>query len=385
MKIKIPNTSKIIIDQLLYHGYEAGLVGGCLRNLILGIEVKDYDIATSATTSQMKEIFNHFTIITLGEKYGTLIIVVDGENIEVTTFRKESDYSDNRHPDKVEFISSLEEDLKRRDFTINALYYNDKIGLIDLFNSVNDLNKKIVKAIGDPIERFREDSLRILRGIRFAVKLKFKIETETKLAIKKYYLSLSNIPAERIAIELIEILKCSNIERTLNEYLPIFQHIVPSLGLVDGKKLDSMPTLKLKLAVFFSALNNPNEAYDKMMELKLTVSSRIRKSGLRDIAIIINYLHKDTSNIFDVYKDIKWNRSLLEDIYLFTNKIELLNKLPSISYKQMEIKGKDILDLGYRDEIIQQILDECFYSLLTEKVSNIKSAYCDLITEIYPK
>ncbi|MDD2371459.1 MAG: hypothetical protein PHQ32_05605 [Firmicutes bacterium] len=385
MLIQIPNKPKLIIDILLDQGYQAGLVGGCLRNILLGIEVKDYDIATSATTLQMKKILNQFTIIDLGEKFGTLVIVVEGENIEVTTFRKESNYTDNRHPDKVEFINNLEEDLKRRDFTINALYYNDKVGLIDLFNSINDLNMKIIKAVGDPLERFKEDSLRILRGIRFSAKLKFQLEINTKLAMEKSYPLLSNITKERTAIELIEILNCSNIESTINEFLPIFQYLIPDLGIVNSKKLDSMPSLKLKLAVFFSALSNPEIAYDKMMEQKLTVSSRIRKSDLRDIAIIIKYANIDALDIINTYKEIRWNKELLEDIYKFNNQFDLLTPIFSITYKEMKIKGNDILSLGYKDEIIQQILDECFTNLLLRKVSNIKSAYCDLITEIFPK
>ncbi len=381
MKIQIPNKPKLIINLLLEQGYEAGLVGGCLRNLILGIDVKDYDIATSATTSQMKKIFNQFIIITIGEKFGTLIIIVDGESIEVTTFRKESNYSDNRRPDNVEFINNLEKDLKRRDFTINALYYNNKVGLIDLFNSVSDLDRKIIRAVGEPLKRFEEDSLRILRGIRFAAKLKFTIESQTKLAIKKSYKLLSNIKTERIAIELIEILNCSNIKNIIEEYLPIFQHIISGLGKVDSIKFDSMPTLKLKLAVFFSALNNPSLAYDKMMELKLTVSSKIRKNDLRDIALIIKYSLKDTSNIILLYKELKWNKKLLEEIYIFTGQVELLKDIPSTSIKEMDIKGTDILKLGFKDEIIQQILDDCFYNLLLGNVSNNKVAYCDLITE----
>lgn len=381
MKIQIPNKPKLIINLLLEQGYEAGLVGGCLRNLILGIDVKDYDIATSATTSQMKKIFNQFIIITIGEKFGTLIIIVDGESIEVTTFRKESNYSDNRRPDNVEFINNLEKDLKRRDFTINALYYNNKVGLIDLFNSVSDLDRKIIRAVGEPLKRFEEDSLRILRGIRFAAKLKFTIESQTKLAIKKSYKLLSNIKTERIAIELIEILNCSNIKDIIEEYLPIFQHIISGLGKVDSIKFDNMPTLKLKLAVFFSALNNPSLAYDKMMELKLTVSSKIRKNDLRDIALIIKYSLKDTSNIILLYKELKWNKKLLEEIYIFTGQVELLKDIPSTSIKEMDIKGTDILKLGFKDEIIQQILDDCFYNLLLGNVSNNKVAYCDLITE----
>lgn len=383
MKIQIPKNPKLIIDLLLAEGYEAGLVGGCLRNILLGIAANDFDIATSATTVQMKKLFKHFTVISIGEKYGTLIIVVDGENIEVTTFRKESNYSDNRRPDKVEFLSNLDEDLKRRDYTINALYYNDKVGLIDHYQSISDINKKIIRAVGDPLERFEEDSLRILRGIRFAAKLKFQIEDKTNLAIKEAYTLLSNIKAERIAIELIGILNCPDIKNIINEYLPVFQFLIKDLGEIDSVKFDNMPTLRLKLAVFFSALDTKIEIYKKLMDLKLTVSSLIRKSDLRDIATIINISKKDTSNILQIYRELKWNRALLEEVYTFSTKSHLFNEIPSIGIQDMAIKGTDVLSLGFSDEMIQQILDECFYNLLLGKISNTKSAYCDLITEKY--
>lgn len=391
MKITIPAKPKLIIDRLMKNGFEAGLVGGCLRNIILGIEVKDYDIATSASTKEMKMIFNDLTIISLGEKFGTLIIVVDGENIEVTTFRKESNYQDNRHPDQVEFISSLEEDLKRRDFTINALYYNDHTGLIDLFQSAKDLESKIIRAVGNPLDRFQEDSLRILRGLRFAARLNFNIEKNTKKAILTSFPLLTNIMAERIAVELLEILNSHNISDLLKEYFPVFQQIVPDLTNIDINKLDQMPTLKLKLAVFFAGIKNPSQAFDTMMDLKLTVSARIRKSDLKEISLIIEYGNQVNKSIMtktkllEIFRAIKWNRSLLEEILIFNNHQHLLATLPPINIKDLAIDGYDIMRLGFYDQMIQEILDDCYYNLLLEKIANNKVALCDHITEIYPK
>lgn len=395
MKLLIPAKPKLIIDRLMENGFEAGLVGGCLRNIILNLPVKDYDIATSATTEEMKTIFSDLTIISLGEKFGTLIIVVEGENIEVTTFRKESNYQDNRHPDQVEFIKTIEEDLKRRDFTINALYYNHRTGLIDLFQSTKDLENKIIRAVGNPTERFKEDSLRILRGLRFAARLDFKIEDNTKKAILKSFPLLTNIKSERIAIEFLEILNCQNISGLLKEYFQIFQQIVPNLKTMNTiriDRLDQMPTLKLKLAVFFSGLKNPEQAFDKMMDLKLTVSSRIRKSELKDIALILEYGNEDSniknitkSKLLNIFRAIKWNRSLLEEILIFNNQQHLSSTIPQITIKDLAIDGYDIMRLGFRDEMIQDILDDCYYNLLLEKIPNNKKALCDHITEIYPK
>lgn len=390
MKISIPRKPKLIIDRLLENGYEAGLVGGCLRNLILNIPVKDYDIATSASTEEMKVIFHELTIISLGEKFGTLILVVEGENIEVTTFRKESTYLDNRHPEQVEFIGNIEEDLKRRDFTINALYYNDKTGLIDLFQSRKDLNERIIRAVGEPNERFKEDSLRILRGLRFAARLDFKIEANTKKAILQSYHLLKNIKAERIAVELLEILNCNNIGSLVKEYFPVFQEIIPGLNTFDTINLDKMPTLKLKLAILFSALKNPSTAFDLMMALKLTVSSRIRKSDLKDIGSIIEFGNLNSSNftqsgLLDIFRSLKWNRDLLEEILIFNNHQQLISTIPKVSINDLAISGHDIMALGFKDEKIQEILDDCYYNLLLGKIFNNKESLCDHITEIYPK
>ena len=385
MKILIPAKPKLIIDRLLTYGHQAGLVGGCLRNIILGLPVKDYDIATSATAEEMKQVFNDLTIISLGEKFGTLIIVVDRENIEVTTFRKESSYQDNRHPDSVEFVDSIEEDLKRRDFTINALFYNDRVGLIDMFHSIDDMNSRIIKAVGNPIERFQEDSLRILRGLRFAARLNFRIESDTSKAILQTYPLLANIKAERIAVEIVEILSCNNIGPLIGEYIQVFQQIVPDLDHVDTARLDEMMTLKLKLAVFFSSIKKPIDHFDVMMTLKLTVSSRLRKSDLKDIGIIISYKDRDISNIIQVYREIKWNKALLKDIYTFFNQAEQLETLPDIEIRDLKVTADDIKKLGYPNEMIQQLLDVCFSNLLTKNVPNDKLLLCDLITELYPK
>lgn len=395
MKISIPAKPKLIIDRLMENGFEAGLVGGCLRNIILDLPVKDYDIATSASTDEIKIIFSDLAIICLGEQFGTLVLVVEGENIEVTTFRKESNYQDNRHPDQVEFIDSIEEDLNRRDFTINALYYNDRNGLIDLFQSTKDLEDKIIRAVGNPMERFREDSLRILRGLRFAARLNFKIEDKTKKAILDSYQLLTNIKSERIAVEFLEILNCQNISNLLKEYFQIFQQIVPTLMTIDTisiDRLEQMPTLKLKLAVFFSGLKNPELAFDTMMDLKLTVSSRIRKSDLKDIALIIKYGNNDKninkitkSKLLKIFRAIKWNRSLLQEILIFSNQQHLSSTLPQITIKDLAIDGYDIMRLGFPDDKIGEILDDCYYNLLLGKISNNKQALCDHITEIYPK
>ena len=183
--MKLTDGVKQIIEKLNNSGYEAYAVGGAVRDSYLGNAQTDVDVTTSATPDEMYNVFSGFKIYPTGLKHGTLTINSLGEMIEVTTFRCEEGYSDNRRPDKVTFVKSLTEDLKRRDFTVNAMAYSDKTGLIDLFDGVGDIERKVIRAVGNPEERFNEDALRILRALRFASKLNFEIESETEKAIFK--------------------------------------------------------------------------------------------------------------------------------------------------------------------------------------------------------
>jgi tRNA nucleotidyltransferase (CCA-adding enzyme) len=240
------------------------------------------------------------------------------------------------------------------------------------------------------MERFKEDSLRILRGLRFAARLNFKVEDNTRKAILQSYPLLTNIKSERIAVELLEIFNCANISSLIKEYFPIFQQIIPDLDSFDTSKLDRMPTLKLKLATLFSALKAPEKAYDLMMDLKLTVSSRIRKSDLKDIGLIIEFGNLNRSDftksrLIEIFRTLRWNRSLLEEILIFNNQQQLISTIPQLSIKDLAVNGYDIMSLGFKDEMIQKILDDCYYNLLLGKISNNKKSLCDHITEIYPK
>ena len=177
MFINIPNNVQFIIDTFYNNNYEAFMVGGCVRDCLLGLTPKDYDITTSALPNITESLFEK--TIPTGIKHGTVTVVLDNENLEVTTYRTEGNYLDNRHPESVEFVSNIKEDLSRRDFTVNALAYNHKEGLIDYFNGIDDIKNKIIKAVGDPNKRFQEDALRMLRAIRFSCQLGFKIDELT--------------------------------------------------------------------------------------------------------------------------------------------------------------------------------------------------------------
>ena len=204
MEIRIPKDAKSIIDKLEQAGYEAYIVGGCVRDCILGLSPDDWDITTNALPEQVGALFRR--TIDTGIEHGTVTVMIGDEGYEVTTYRTDGAYSDGRHPDKVTFVPSLEEDLKRRDFTINAMAYNDSKGLVDLFGGRDDIAKKTVRCVGLADERFSEDALRMMRAVRFAAKLGYSIDDEALASIKKLAPTLSKVSAERITAELTKLL-----------------------------------------------------------------------------------------------------------------------------------------------------------------------------------
>ena len=204
----MPEKAKYIIDRITTAGFEAYVVGGCVRDSILGRIPQDWDITTSARPEQVKALFSH--TIDTGLQHGTVTVLLEREGFEVTTYRIDGKYEDNRHPTEVIFTPSLEEDLKRRDLTINAMAYNDEKGLVDIYGGLEDIQAQIVRCVGNPIERFEEDALRILRAIRFSAQLGYRIEEKTKDAIRQLAPSLKNISAERIQTELIKLITSPN-------------------------------------------------------------------------------------------------------------------------------------------------------------------------------
>ena len=198
--IKIPPQIEYIIDSLQSENHQAYIVGGCVRDMLLGLIPNDFDVTTSATPQEVMTIFPK--TVPTGIKHGTVTVIVDKEPIEVTTFRQESGYTDSRRPDSVSFVRSLEKDLMRRDFTVNAMAYNNTVGLADYYGGVKDLEARCLRAVGEPAERFSEDALRILRLFRFASQLEFSIENETLNAAIKMQKGLKNISRERIFTEL---------------------------------------------------------------------------------------------------------------------------------------------------------------------------------------
>ena len=229
IQIEIPKNVKTLLERLNKNGYEAYIVGGCVRDSLLSKKPYDFDITTNAMPNEMLEIFSDFKIIPTGIKHGTLTIMIEDQSFEVTTYRMDGEYLDNRHPKEVTFSRSLAQDLERRDFTINALAYNKQDGLVDLFDGISDLKGKNIKCVGDPDKRFTEDALRIMRAIRFASTLGFKIDYKTKESILKNCHLLKNVSMERIRDELLKLLCGDNVTAVLIEYREVIATIIPEL------------------------------------------------------------------------------------------------------------------------------------------------------------
>ncbi len=275
MKLILPENVSRIIDTLMRAGYEAYAVGGCIRDSLLGREPKDWDITTSASPAEVKALFPK--TVDTGIAHGTVTVLLNREGFEVTTYRVDGTYEDSRHPKEVTFTPDLNEDLKRRDFTINAMAYNDTHGLIDAFDGAGDLDRKIVRCVGDPKERFSEDALRMLRAVRFGAQLGFTVEEQTRSAICALAPTLKKISAERIQSELVSLLMSDHPEemRTLYEtgitkvILPEFdvmmqtaqnsphhmytvgEHTIQSLAQIESKKT-------LRLAMLFHDIGKPS-------------------------------------------------------------------------------------------------------------------------------
>lgn len=228
IQIQLPEKVQFIISRLEQAGYEAYAVGGCVRDSLLGRQPHDWDVTTSAKPMQVKEAFRH--TIDTGIRHGTVTVMLDHEGFEVTTYRIDGEYEDSRHPKEVTFTVNLVEDLKRRDFTINAMAYNDRSGIVDAFGGVEDLDYGIIRCVGEAAERFGEDALRILRAVRFSAQLGFTIADGTKAAAKALAPNLNHISAERIQAELVKLLVSAHPDYMRDAYaLGITKAVLPEL------------------------------------------------------------------------------------------------------------------------------------------------------------
>lgn len=229
----LPPYARLCLDRLENAGFAAYAVGGCVRDSLLGLTPQDFDLCTCATPEQVRQVFSDHRLVLAGEKHGTVTVIVDSQQVEITTFRLEGGYKDNRHPDWVKFVPTVEEDLSRRDFTVNAMAYSPKRGFADPFGGREDLDKKILRAVGKPAVRFTEDSLRILRGLRFSVRYDLTPEAATWEAMASLAPLMENLARERVFDELCKLLPLVN-ARQIQTFAPILCQVLPEIGPMIG-------------------------------------------------------------------------------------------------------------------------------------------------------
>lgn len=404
MKIQLPEKVNTIIKTLQAHGYEAYAVGGCVRDSILGRIPDDWDITTSATPQETKALF-HRTFDT-GIEHGTITVLIEKDAFEVTTYRVDGEYEDSRHPKEVTFTRCLKEDLLRRDFTINAMAYNDTEGLVDIFGGIEDLEKKVIRCVGNARERFGEDALRIMRAVRFAAQLGFEIEEDTKAGIIELAPTLANISAERIQVELIKMMVSPNPTLLRKAYelgitkiiLPEFDammetkqetpHHMYDVGEHTLKAIESVRADKvLRLTMLFHDIAKPKRktvdeqgvAHFKMhdvegAEMTKQILRRLKfdNDTMNKVVKLVQYhdyrmpakptnvrraMNKIGEELFPYYLEVRMADTLAQSDYMREEKLqnleeiracyeEILEKSECVSLKTLAVTGKDLIADG---------------------------------------
>lgn len=392
--MNLPNGVEFIIDRLASHNHRADIVGGCVRDFLLGKEPNDYDITTDATPDEMREIFSDVKVVETGIKHGTLTVIYSGEPYEITTYRLDGEYSDNRHPDNVSFTRSLADDLSRRDFTVNAMCYNHKDGFTDLFSGRDDLEGRIIRAVGDPEKRFTEDALRILRALRFAATLDFTVDPETSRAIHKTAPLLRRVSAERIYTEWKKLISGIGAYGILSEYTDIIEVIIPELA---GLKLPSKPLFDKaeahirELSLF--VLTNNSNARNSYLKAASALKCDNRHKNLG--AVALENLNLKTESASELTRlliaaEEDGARCVLGlKIILGLAAYEsqsLLDELLAggVCYRisDMKINGNDLSTLGIKGKEIGETLNRLLYMIADGKIENKKEAIMEEVTKM---
>ena len=402
MKINLPPKVEYIINKIYENNYEAYIVGGCVRDAILGLKPHDYDITTSAPPDAIIDIFKGFRCIETGIQHGTVSIVIEKDIYEITTYRIEGEYKDHRRPESVDFTNKLEEDLKRRDFTINAMAYNEKEGLIDLFGGKEDIESRVIRTVGNTYDRFNEDGLRMIRAIRFSSKLDFQIEEDTLKAIYDNANIIKDISLERITDEFSKIILSDNPENIIYlfktkilKYLNISNEENEHKLLKLYKKINILKKIDknlVKRLVVLDYLMEDLQINTKSFCTTLIYSKKIIKNHdtilelLKNVKIerldkfmIKKILNKIDKNLFEEYLDI--SRVIYKDEKNFIKIIDILKEIEEnnecYNIKNLKVNGKDIMSLGYKNKEIGEILTY----LLEEVIKNPKINQKELLME----
>lgn len=441
MTINIPQKAEQILHILNEAGYEAYVVGGCVRDSILDRVPGDWDITTSALPEQVKELF-HRTVDT-GIQHGTVTVMMGKEGFEVTTYRVDGEYHDGRHPDAVTFTRSLEEDLKRRDFTINAMAYHPEHGLVDLFGGMEDINRKIIRCVGDPVERFTEDALRMLRAVRFSAQLGFTVEENTKAALARMSGNLEHVSAERIQTELVKLLVSDHPEKIRDAYelgitkviLPEFDammettqetlHHCYNVGEHTIHALMNIPADKvLRLTMLFHDTGKParktvdpdgtahfkGHAYVSE-ELTRSIMHRLKfdNDTLRKVSKLVLYhddrmpatmkhvrraMNRISEELFPYYMKVRMADTLAQSDYQRDKKLEnlagiekcyqeILKKKQCVSLKELKVNGQDLIAAGIeKGPKIGQTLQTLLQEVIEEPEKNTREYLLARIKEL---
>ncbi len=386
--MKLPYDVEFILEKLNNKGYEAFIVGGCVRDHIMGAIPHDYDITTSALPYQVKDIFQH--TVDTGIKHGTVAVILNKTAYEVTTYRIDGEYKDNRHPENVIFTDKLTGDLSRRDFTVNAIAYNHNTGFVDRFGGIEDIKNRIIRGVGDPDKRFKEDALRMMRAVRFSAQLDFEIEENTLNAITKNAALIENISAERIREELFKLILSSHNERfEILKTSGIAEYILPELYKIscDFAKADLLSeNIPLRLAYIFAPLGEKN-----IKDMLL----RLRSDG-RTVALTELLVKNMGVRVYDKYSMRKLISASGESSLLLIelicalfgyDKYKMTKLYDSVikdccSLKELAVKGDDITALGIRGSKVGDILNSVLDYVLQNPEKNSKNELMKYIKEI---
>lgn len=435
----LSDEANYIINKLISSGFEAYAVGGCVRDLLMGKSADDIDITTSAVTDEIKKVFSSHKIIETGIKHGTVTVFVNAVPFEITTYRLESTYSDNRHPDRVVFTKKLTDDLSRRDFTVNSIAFNGCNGFADPFGGRKDIERKIIRCVGNADERFKEDSLRILRALRFSSVLGFEIEEETKKAIFNNRRLINNVSKERIFTELSKMLCGKNIKNVLTEYSSVLGEIIPEINAMKGFEQHNFhhiydvlthtavvventpPLLNLRLAALFHDISKPlcfsldsdgtghfyshvsksaeiaekvltdlrcdNKTKDAVIRLvkahdtPIEESERIIKRRLNSLGEelffdLIALKRADTAGLAPEFAVRNAHFDRLEEIAR-----EILTKEDCFSLKHLAVNGNDLINLGLKGKQIGETLKALLEAVIDGRVENKKEILLKYLSE----
>ncbi len=406
--ITIPNIVQKAIDMLEEKGYEAYVVGGCVRDIIIGRIPYDFDITTNAMPYVIEDVFSSYKTLDIGKKHGTITVFMNKDMpIEITTYRIDGDYNDSRHPNEVHFTSNLKDDLSRRDFTINAIAYNSKRGIVDLFSGIEDINIHTIRTIGNGEKRFTEDALRIIRAFRFSAQLGFTIDDETCNDILKTANLLSNISKERIQSEFSKILTSSNAEQTLvlMESLNVLKEIIPALYV---KKTDlstafsamgkSENILAVRLALLFCDIDNGERIASDSLKLlrydNATIKTVIQLIQYCNIEIkqqpinVKQWLNKLSLDVFLLLLTLKKARRLANEecVEIIDNLhkivMRIINENECYCKKDLKINGDDLINLGYKEgKGIAEILDSLLELVIEDNSLNTREKLIEIVED----